>query len=84
MVANPQNLSQMTKVEQLERDLKTLKSFVSVDKDEVFTVEETAIFLKIGVTSVYKMAKAGEIPMTRKAGNYRILKSRLIEWINKP
>jgi excisionase family DNA binding protein len=73
----------MNKIDQIEREIKNLKNFISLDKDEVFTVEETALFLKIGVSSVHKMAKAGEIPMTRKAGNYRILKSRLIEWINQ-
>lgn len=65
----------MGKIEELEREIKTLKTLVSVKNDEVFTTEDVAKYLKIAVSTVHKLAKAG---------NYRILKSRLIEWINKP
>lgn len=73
----------MTKLEALEQKLKILENQLSFKDDEFLDMNQTAAFLKISYYQLQKLAKSGEIPMTRKAGNYRILKSKLIRWCSE-
>lgn len=73
----------MDKIKHLENEIKNLKATINMRDDEVMTLAEVARFLKIGESNAYQMAKKGELPMTRKAGAYRILKSKLLRWINE-
>jgi DNA binding domain, excisionase family len=72
----------MSKVEALEKEIEQLKAVVSMPADEVMTLKEAADYLKISDAKTWRLAKAGIIPFTRKTGDYRIMKSKLIAWLN--
>jgi len=57
-----------------QKGVKTMKEGFS----EIMTLEETARYLKIGKSTLYKMAREGKIPAVKIANN--IKENRENEW----
>ncbi len=47
---------------------------------EIMTLEETAKYLKIGKSTLYKMAREGEIPAVKIANQWRFRKDEIDKW----
>jgi putative molybdopterin biosynthesis protein len=50
-------------------------------KDQVYTVQEVADYLKVSKSKMYALVQAGEIPCVRTGRNVRILDSDLQNWL---
>jgi len=50
---------------------------------EIMTLEETAKYLKIGKSTLYKMAREGKIPAVKIANQWRFKKDEIDEWWKK-
>ena len=50
-------------------------------EEEILTIEEAAEYLRMGKRSIYKLAKAGEIPCKKVLNKYRFLKEELRKWV---
>jgi len=48
---------------------------------DILTIEEAAKYLQIGVRSVYKLAKKGEIPCKKVLNKWRFEKETLRNWV---
>lgn len=51
------------------------------NENEVWTIGEVAEFLRIKPETVRRLAKAGEIPARKLGGNWRFLKSEIINYM---
>lgn len=51
-------------------------------KSDIFTVEETADYLKIPISSVYKLAQEGRIPAQKVGRHWRFNRIALDQWIS--
>ena len=51
--------------------------------DEILTIKEASQFLKIGKTTLYKLARNGEIPARKVGREWRFVKSELIKWLKE-
>lgn len=49
--------------------------------DEVFTIKEVAVLLKLAEKTVYSMAQQGELPTFKVRGQWRIRKVDFDKWI---
>lgn len=49
--------------------------------DEILTIKEASQFLKIGKTTLYKLARNGEIPGRKVGREWRFVKDKIIEWV---
>jgi excisionase family DNA binding protein len=49
----------------------------------VMTIEETAKYLKIGKSSLYKMAREGKIPAVKIANQWRFRKEDIDKWLQE-
>ena len=47
---------------------------------EIMTLEETAKYLKIGKSTLYKMARKGKIPAVKIANQWRFRKDEIDKW----
>ena len=52
------------------------------DKD-ILTIEEAAQYLQLGKRSVYKLAKAGQIPSKMVLNKWRFEREALRDWVKK-
>jgi len=50
-------------------------------EDNVFTVQEVAIYLRMKPVTIYKHAKAGKLPCFKVGANWRFKKSTIDRWI---
>jgi excisionase family DNA binding protein len=50
------------------------------DFSEIMTLEETAKYLKIGKSTLYKMAREGKIPAVKIANQWRFRKDEIDKW----
>jgi len=48
--------------------------------DEILTIEETSQFLKVGKTTLYRLAREGKIPAWKIGREWRFLRNELIKW----
>ena len=48
---------------------------------EIMTLEETAKYLKIGKSTLYKMAREGKIPAVKIANRWRFRKEDIDKWL---
>ncbi|MBI9046678.1 MAG: helix-turn-helix domain-containing protein [Anaerolineaceae bacterium] len=48
---------------------------------DIFTVEEAARYLKIPVSSIYKLAQEGRIPAQKVGRHWRFHRNTLDQWI---
>lgn len=51
--------------------------------DEVLTIREASQFLRIGKTTLYKLARKEEIPARKVGREWRFVKSELIRWLKE-
>jgi excisionase family DNA binding protein len=49
---------------------------------EILTIEEAAMYLKIGKRSLYKLAKEGKIPGKKVLNKWRFEKESLRSWVS--
>lgn len=54
------------------------------DPADVMTLAETAAFLRVDERDVRQMADEGKLPARRVSGQWRFLKSALLEWFRQP
>lgn len=47
----------------------------------IMTVKEVAKYLRMHMTSVYRLAKAGVLPAHRVGGSWRFKKGEIEEWL---
>jgi excisionase family DNA binding protein len=47
---------------------------------EIMTLEETAKYLKIGKSTLYKMVREGKIPAVKIANQWRFRKDEIDKW----
>jgi excisionase family DNA binding protein len=50
-------------------------------RNEIFTIEEAAYFLRISKRSVYRLLKVGQIPAKKVMHKWRFEREQLREWI---
>ncbi len=50
---------------------------------EIMTLEETAKYLKIGKSTLYKMAREGKIPAVKIANQWRFKKEDIDKWLQE-
>ena len=50
---------------------------------EIMTLEETAKYLKIGKSTLYKMAREGKIPAVKIANQWRFRKEEIDRWLEE-
>ena len=50
---------------------------------EIMTLEETAKYLKIGKSTLYKMAREGKIPAVKIANQWRFRKEDIHKWLQE-
>ena len=48
---------------------------------DVMTIEETSEFLRIPVSSLYKLAQTGKIPCQKVGRHWRFYRPSLLRWI---
>jgi len=51
------------------------------NKDKLWTVKEVAEYLQLDEHTVYRMARKGEIPAYKVAGQWRFKKELLEKWL---
>lgn len=56
---------------------------MSNSNDEILTIEEATKFLKIGKTTLYKLARENKIPAQKVGREWRFLKSEIVEWMKE-
>jgi excisionase family DNA binding protein len=47
----------------------------------IMTVEETAEFLRVPISSVYKLAQQGKIPAQKVGRHWRFYRPALVNWV---
>lgn len=50
--------------------------------DEMLTVEEVARFLRVPKSTVYKLARVGELPASKIGKHWRFLRRDIHEWLH--
>ena len=50
---------------------------------EIMTLEETAKYLRIGKSTLYKMAREGEVPAIKIANQWRFRKRDIDKWLEE-
>jgi len=51
--------------------------------EEIMTIEECAKYLKISVSTIYRLAQEGKIPATKVGNMWRFRKKKIDEWLEK-
>jgi len=51
--------------------------------EEIMTLEETAKYLKIGKSTLYKMAREGKIPAVKITNQWRLRKEDIDRWLQE-
>lgn len=49
--------------------------------DDVMTIEELAVYLKLSKSSLYQFARAGKVPGVKIGEQWRFQKSAIDEWM---
>jgi len=53
------------------------------NKDKLWTVKEVAEYLQLDEHTIYRMARKGEIPAYKVAGQWRFKKKMIEEWLEQ-
>lgn len=53
------------------------------EADAVMTVSEVSAFLKLGESTVYRLAKNGKLPGRKVGGVWRFSRKKLDDWLNQ-
>ncbi len=54
-----------------------------MSNDEILTIREVAVLLKIGGKTAYTMAQSGELPGFKVRGQWRFRRSDIDAWIHE-
>lgn len=54
---------------------------MKTDHDEVLTIDELAIYLKVSKSTLYKLAQEGKVPGQKIGKHWRFLRSTIDEWL---
>jgi excisionase family DNA binding protein len=54
-----------------------------MDTSAIMTIEECAKYLKISLSTLYKLAQVGKIPAFKLSGQWRFKKDLIDEWIHQ-
>jgi excisionase family DNA binding protein len=54
---------------------------VPVSDDEILTVMDVARFLRVPKSTVYKLARVGELPASKIGKHWRFLRRDIHEWL---
>ena len=54
-----------------------------MDDSEIMTIEECAKYLKTSLSTLYKLAQEGRIPVFKLSGQWRFKKDIIDEWIRR-
>jgi len=49
--------------------------------DEIFTIKEVAVYLKLAEKTAYRLASEGKLPGFKVGGSWRFRKSEIDRWI---
>jgi len=49
--------------------------------DDIFTIKEVAVYLKLAEKTTYRLASSGKIPGFKVGGSWRFRKSEIDRWI---
>jgi len=63
-------------------DINDIKKVDSM-KEKILTIKETAQYLKMGTTTIYKLILKKNLPATKVANKWRIRKSKLDKWVDE-
>ncbi len=55
---------------------------MTTDLSDIMTIEDVAAFLRIPVSSVYKLAHQGKIPGQKVGKHWRFHRPTLVSWIS--
>jgi excisionase family DNA binding protein len=61
----------------VRREPEALKAHHGLTRDEVMTAREVAELLKMPVSTIYQLARRGELPASRLGRTWRFLRPRL-------
>lgn len=56
---------------------------MAVNQDNVLTIEELAVYLKISKSSLYKLAQAGKLPGQKIGKHWRFRKVAVDRWLEE-
>jgi excisionase family DNA binding protein len=59
------------------------KSRKHAEPDEVLTIDELAVYLKIPKSSLYKLVRAGKIPSQKIGRHWRFGKRAIEQWLQQ-
>ncbi|NBV15772.1 helix-turn-helix domain-containing protein [Janthinobacterium sp.] len=48
---------------------------------EILTIDEVAVYLKVGKRTVYRLASSGRVPAFKLGGTWRFRRAELDQWI---
>jgi excisionase family DNA binding protein len=51
--------------------------------DEVMTIREVSLYLRLAQSTVYKLVNEGKLPGRKVGGTWRFSKQRLDEWLRE-
>ena len=51
--------------------------------EKILTIKETAKYLRMSASTIYKLILEGNLPATKVANKWRIKKSKLDKWIDE-
>ncbi len=54
------------------------------EPDDVLTIDELAVYLKIPKSSLYKLVRAGKIPSQKIGRHWRFGKRAIDQWLQQP
>ena len=52
--------------------------------DEVLTVDELAVYLKVSKSTLYKLLSEGKVPGQKVGKHWRFSRSSIAEWLKEP
>ncbi|MBU0676185.1 MAG: helix-turn-helix domain-containing protein [Proteobacteria bacterium] len=54
---------------------------MTVNQDNILTIEELAVYLKISKSSLYKLAQKGEVPGQKVGKHWRFRRDIIDQWM---
>jgi excisionase family DNA binding protein len=54
-----------------------------MDNDDIFTIKELSLYLKVAEKTAYRLVSDGKIPGFKVGGAWRFRKAEIEEWIKK-
>lgn len=51
--------------------------------EEIMTLEQCAKYLKTSISTIYRLAQEGKIPVSKVGNQWRFRKDKIDEWLDK-